>query len=182
MPPKTQQSPSAAEFRPSSLAEWKRHSTMDVILSSGTGVTIRALTIDELAAQGGIPDELLHVALLEQVPGGVVAEIHRRLQEGDADSLQAANKLSQDNLKLRDRLVLAAIVSPRLKAADLKGIDPFDRAMIAEFAQRKRTLDAAGRRVGAQALDTFRIVAEEHGCAPDCPACQTTARRVFGLQ
>lgn len=175
-------SKTTTEFRPSSLADWKKSSTIDVVLGSGAHVTIRPLTLDELAANGALPDDLLRVAMLEQIPGGVVSEIAEQLQKGDPDSLKAAKKLSEDNLQLRDRVVLAAVVAPKLKPADLQHLDPFDKSMIAEFAQRRRTIDAAGRRVGAHALDTFRVVAEEHGCPPDCPACNATARRVFSLQ
>jgi hypothetical protein len=150
--------------------------------SSTANVTIRPLTLDELAAQNGLPDDLLRVALLEQIPGGVVAEIADKIEKGDAASLAAAKKLSDDNLKLRDRIVLAAVVAPKLTARDLAGLDPFDKAEIAGFAQRRETVDAAGRRVGADALDTFRIVGEEHGCPPNCEACAASARRVFGLQ
>ena len=169
-------------WKASSLAEWKRRSTIDVTLGSLTNVTIRPLTLDELAAQDGLPDDLLRVALLEQIPGGVVAEISRQIEAGDEKSLAAAKKLSDDNLKLRDRIVLAAVVAPKLTAKDLAALDPFDKAEIAAFAQRRETVDAAGRRVGAEALDTFRIVGEEHGCSPNCPACAASARRVFGLQ
>lgn len=182
MPSTKQETPSASDWKPSSLADWKRRATMDVTLSSGARVTIRALTLDELAANDALPDDLIRVAMLEQIPGGVVTEISEQLKKGDADSLAAAEKLSKDNLALRDRVVLAAVVTPRLAAKDLNGLDPFDKADIAAFAQRRLTVDAAGRRVGADALDTFRIVAEEHGCPADCAACAASARKVFGLQ
>ena len=43
-------SKTTTEFRPSSLADWKKSSTIDVVLGSGAHVTIRPLTLDELAA------------------------------------------------------------------------------------------------------------------------------------
>lgn len=170
------------DWKPSTLAEWRRRSTMDVTLSSGANVTVRPLTLDELAAVDALPDDLIRIVLLEQIPGGVVAEIGAQLEKGDPASLAAARKLSEDNLKLRDRIVLTAVVTPKLTAKDLAGLDPFDKAEIAAFAQRRLNVDAAGRRVGADALDTFRIVSEEHRCPPSCEACQTSARRVYGLQ
>lgn len=179
--PATPESP-PSEFTPSTLEELKAGRRMAIVLDSGRSVVIRSLTLDELAAEEGLPDDLFHIALLDGLPGGVVGKIAEQLEAGDPASLEQAAKLSRDNLALRDRLVLAAVVEPKLTLADVKDLDPFDRATIALFAQRRRTIDAAGRRVGAQALDTFRIFDQEHGCPPDCPACQATARRVFNLQ
>lgn len=144
-------------FAPSSLAEWKRNSTMDVTLPSGTRVQVRTLTLDELAGMNGLPEDLLRVALLEQAsPGGVVAAIGRKLAAEDPESLKDAHDLSKANVELVNRLVVAAVVAPKLKAADVKSLDPFDRDMIAQLAQRRITHDAAGKQVGADALDSFR--------------------------
>lgn len=169
-------------WKPSSLADWKKRATMDVTLTSGANVTIRALTLDELAAANGLPDDLIHVALLEQTAGGVTGKIAEHLDRAKPTDLADAKKLSNATLQLRDRLVLAAVVAPKLTAKDLAVLDPFDKAEIAAFAQRRLTVDAAGRRVGADALDTFRIVREEHGCAEGCEACAQAARRVYGVQ
>jgi hypothetical protein len=185
MPTKTDknQHSSAPDWTPSSLADWKRRATMDVTLSSGARVRLRALTIDELAAADGLPNDLVRVALLEQLPGGVVAEIAGHLEnDDDPAAFAAAQKLSQDTMLLRDRLVLLAVVEPQLTERDLAKIDPFDKAEIAEYAQRKRVVDSAGRRVGADALSTFRTLAEEHACDPDCPACAAAIQRICGVQ
>jgi hypothetical protein len=175
MPTKQTTRSSAAEPAITSLADWKAGARMRPTLSSGRTVQIRALTLDELAAADGLPDDLLRVALLEQVPGGVVAEIARQLEEGDPGSLAAAKKLSEDNLKLRDRIVLEAVIAPALKPKDLAELDPFDKAEIAEFAQRRRTIDATGRPLGSDLNSYLRAWRETHGCGFDCPHCHAVS-------
>jgi|SRR5581483_3324073 len=174
------QQSATSEWKPSSLADWKRRATMDVTLGSGARVILRALTLDDLG--DALPNDLVRIALLDQIPGGVVSQIAMHLDAGDDEALAAAQKLSDDNLRLRDEIVLRAVVSPQLRPKDLAELDPFDKAEIVEYAQRKRVVDSAGRRVGADALSTFRTIAEEHGCAPDCEACAAAARRVSGVQ
>jgi hypothetical protein len=138
----------------SSLAEAKRNTQIDITAPSGTQYTIRPLTLDDLASENGLPDDLLRAALLEMVPGGLVMEISEKLRLGDTESLQAARKLSQDTVRLRDRIVLRAILAPAVKEKDLPALDPFDKEMIAAIAQRKLSEDATGKKVGAQ-LATF---------------------------
>lgn len=140
--------------QPDSLAEVKRRARFVVTCTSGASYELRALTLDDLAAEDALPDDLIRVALLEaHSPGGVSGAIASHMQHDREDD---AMKLSADLLKLRDRLVLKAVVTPKLKPADVQHLDPFDRHEIAEFAQRQRNVDAAGRQVGADSLDTFR--------------------------
>lgn len=141
-----------------SLADWKKHSLMQVTLPSGAQVTVRAVTLDELFAEGAVPEDLVHVALLNMQPGGLVRKMAEHEAANEPDK---RDKLSRDNLTLRDRLVLRAVVQPKLTEADLGDLDVYDKAMIAQLAQRLRVEDAAGRRVGADALDTFRAVASQ---------------------
>lgn len=164
----------------STLAEAKRGALIDMTGPSGTRYTVRALTLDDLVAEEALPDDLVRVALLDMIPGGVVAEIMTKLQ--DPKSLKEAEKLSQDTVKLRDRLVLRAIVAPKVAARDIAGLDPYDKELIAQIAQRKVVLDAAGRRVGADALETFRALAEEWSVDPDSQAFASAVRKVAGLQ
>lgn len=147
-------------FKASSLADWKERSRMEVTLPSGANAVLRTLTLDELASKEGLPDDLLHVAWLEQLPGGAAAEIARRYEEGDKRALAQAQKLAEARRELRDRLVLAAVVSPRITAKDVALLDPADREMIADLVQRRENVDAAGRRVGADRLDSFRGVCD----------------------
>lgn len=141
-----------------SLSAWKKRSLMQVTLPSGAQVLLRAVTLDELFAEEAMPEHLIQAAVLSMQPGGVVRKIAAHVAAGEHDE---ADRLSRDNVGLRDRLVLRAVVEPRLTEDDLADLDVFDKAMIAELAQRVRVTDAAGRRVGADALDTFRTVASQ---------------------
>lgn len=142
--------------------EWRYRSRIPVTLPSGMQVEIRPLTLDELASQEALPDELLRVAFLHTA-GAFEATLGEILSKQTPESLEEATKLSQESLRLRDRLCLAAIVGPPEVADALKAdpsaldlVDPFDKAMVADIAQRQLAEDAAGRRVyGVQPLATF---------------------------
>jgi hypothetical protein len=152
--------PKMPAFKPSSLAEWKTRSRMEVTLPSGANAVLRTLTLDELAGKEALPEDLLHAAWLEQLPGGAAAHIAGLYEKGDKAALRKAQEIVEARRDLRDRLVLASVVSPRLTAKDLPQIDPADREMIADLAQRRQNVDAAGRRIGADRLDSFRSVCE----------------------
>lgn len=153
------------------LAEWKQRRRLDVTLPSGMPITMRTLTLDELAAEDGIPDDLVRIALMEMTPGGLVGQIAVELQKADKEALNRAKKLSEDNLRLRDRLCLRAILDPVMTAEDVAELDGFDKEMIAGIASRRIEFDAADRRVsGVTPISTFQLVADECGCGADCPA------------
>lgn len=128
----------------SSLAEAKRNATVNMIASSGTKYSVRPLTLDELAAEEGLPDDLLRVAIIDKVPGGIVAEQVELLRKGNAESLANARKLSQDTVALRDRIVLRSVQAPKLKPGDLPELDPYDLHEIAMVAQHRLAVDEDG--------------------------------------
>lgn len=145
-----------SDATPDSLAAVQRKTCPTIVCPSTAAFEIRALTLDELAADEALPDDLLRVALVEShAPGGVSAEIAAAAGRDDVDE---ARRLSRALLELRDRIVHKAVVKPALTLAQVKKLDPYDKAMIVEFAQRQRSIDAAGREVGADTLDTFRRV------------------------
>lgn len=151
------------EPEPDSLATWKRNSTVTATGPSGTRFSIRPLTLDELASEDALPDDLLRVALLEwsrDVTGGVMGEVASNLKKGDKASLDAVRKLSKDNLSLRNRIIVKSLVKPRVTEKELAALDPYDKEMIAAISQRQRTVDATGKRVGADALDNFRAACQ----------------------
>lgn len=137
----------------SSLSDWKARSLMRVALPSGATVTLRALTLDELAAEDALPDDLVRVAMLNMRPGALAMQLAEHVNAGDREK---ADELSRANLDLRNRIVLAAVVDPKITADDLADIDPYDKAMIAQLAQRLIDTDAEGVRVGADSLEPFR--------------------------
>lgn len=163
------------------LAEWKARRRLDVTLPSGMPITMRTLTLSELAVADGLPDDLIRLALVEMQPGGIVGEIGAELQKSDEGALERAKKYAEDNLALRDRLILAAVLDPVMNEDDVRELDGFDKEMIAGIASRQLEFDAIGRRVGSEPLSTFRVFAATHHeqlSAEDCPACEE-ARRQF---
>lgn len=155
-----------------SLAEAKRRRLIHAELPSGLRVVMRSLTLDDLVALDGLPDDLVRIALLEIAPGGVAGAIAEELRKADKEALARARKLSEDQNQLRDRLVLAAVLEPKLTEKDLTDLDSFDKVMVAEIAQHKLAFDAAGRRIGPEPVDTFRIHGAHHGCAEGCEKCE----------
>ena len=159
----------------SSVAEAKRNARIDITGPSGTRYSLRALTLEDLIVIDGLPQDLLHAALLEMtpartilrpdgsidtIPGGIVGEIAEKTRLGDPEQLEQARKLSQATVALRDRIVLEAVVAPRLKPADLADLDPFDKEMIVGIAQRRIVVDAEGKQVGADELAPFRAAGQ----------------------
>lgn len=145
-------------FTPDTLAAWERNSLMNVTGPSGTKFTILSLTLDDLAAEDALPDDLLRVAMIEaHVDGGLSGEITDLIRKGDKKSLDQMRALSKATLELRDRIVRRALVKPAVRtAAALAKLDPYDKHMIAAISQRQANRDATGKRVGADTLDTFR--------------------------
>lgn len=140
------------------LEEAKAKTLMNVTLPTGARFTLRAVTLDELFAEDAVPEDLVQVAVLSLQPGALVRRMASHVDEGDTD---AADKLSRDNLALRDRLVLRSVVAPTIDEADLAELDPYDKSMIAMLAQRLIDTDAEGRKVGADSLATFRSACVE---------------------
>lgn len=156
---RTTEIPSAPEA--DTFAAWERNSLITATGPSGTTFTFISLTLDDLAAEDALPDDLLNVAMMEaHRAGGVSSKIAALLDEGGKASLDEVRALSKATLELRDRLVRRALVKPAVKtAASLKRLDPYDKHMIAAISQRQLNVDATGRRVGADALGTFREAA-----------------------
>lgn len=168
-------------FKASTLAEWKKSATMDVTLTSGTRVTLRALTLDELAAAEALPDDLLRVVVLDQM-GALMKERARLLNTGKPADAAEERKLAAATLEVRDRIVLAAVVAPKLTAKDVKDLDSFDKEEIAEFAQRRRNVDATGKEVGADRLGFFRTTCRILGRSETDPARKALLMELADLQ
>ena len=166
----------------SSYEEIQKLRLIYATLPTGAQMVLRALTLDELAAIEGLPDDLLKVAMLESTPGGVAGEIARVLQKDSDTSLDEAHKLSQSTAELVDRLVLAAVVEPALTAEQVTTLDGFDKAMIAAIASRRIVFDAAGKRVGVEPLETLATFRHEHSCAAACSACERTRLALSAVQ
>lgn len=143
-------------FVAGTIDEWKTRRRIPATLPSGMNVVLRTVSLHELAAEDGLPEDLLHIALLEMTPLGVSGEIAREMASQSEEALERAKKLSRDAVSLRDRLVLRAVEEPQIGPADLADLDWSDKAMIADIASRQTDVDATGRRVyGEQPIATF---------------------------
>jgi hypothetical protein len=139
-------------WKPSSLAEAKRNAVVNMTASSGTRYAVRPMTLDELLSMNAMPDDLIRIALLDNIRVGreqsaLTVEIGEKLAKGDKASLVEAQGLSRGLVDLRNRLVLAAVQAPKLKPKDLADLDPYDLDEIAMVAQHRLVVDEAGRLV-----------------------------------
>lgn len=161
-----------------SLEEWKGRRTALATLPTGLKVRLRSVTLDELAADEALPDDLVAVAVNERT-GLTAVELARRVSEDTG----SAREYSQQILRLRDKLVLRAVVEPDLTEADLDEVDPFDKDMVANIASRQTDVDATGRRVwGVEPLNTFQVFRDKHGCVEGCAACEATVLEFSQVQ
>lgn len=131
--------------------------TMDVTLPSGAKVTLRAVTLDELAVADAIPGDLMAAAILDSAD----LLLPQMLQHSRDGKEEEQRKLSRDILEVREKLVAAALVAPEPTPELLAALDGFDKLMIAELAQRKRSVDATGKVVAAQSLADFAQFRED---------------------
>jgi hypothetical protein len=130
---------------------------MNVTLPSGLKVTLRTVTLDELAVDEAIPGDLLAAAILDSAD----LLLPQMLQDVRSERLEEAQTLSRNMLALRERVCRSALVKPEASDAVMAALDQFDKQMIVELAQRKLSTDAAGKVVAAQALGDFAGFREE---------------------
>lgn len=138
---------------------------LDPIGWSGVQFQVRTLTLDEVIAAEGFPDDLVNVAVLERA-GVTVGEMARDLRDGGTEGRERVRQMSRDVLALTDRICEMAIVGWRpagsdgdyepMTADDVRDLDGHDKQMVAALCQRRSFEDAAGRRFGVATLDRFR--------------------------
>lgn len=129
----------------------KASRTMDVTLLSGAKVTLRTVTLDELAMDDAIPGDLVEVAILDSAD----LLLPSMLEAIRGQKPEEAQRLSRNAVLLADRVAKRALVAPAGSDDVIEALDGFDKKMILEIAQRKRSVDAAGKVVAAQALADF---------------------------
>lgn len=151
-------------WTPSSLEELDGLKVMQATLDSGARVLAGTVTLDELIALDAFPDDLVYIAVLEHA-GATLPEMARELRDGGENGADRVKEMSRDLLKLRDRLCLLSLQKGGYQDGDaelvFERLDSYDRAYVADLAQRRVVVDAAGRRFGAQPLSHFRDDAEE---------------------
>ncbi len=140
-----------------SLKDIQQNREMNVTLLSGAKVTLRTVTLDELAVEDAIPGDLLEVAILDSAD----LLLPRMLEEIRNERVDELQRLSARMVDLADRVALKAIVAPQPAEKVVAALDGFDKKMVLEIAQRKRSTDAVGKVVAAQALGDFEGFREE---------------------
>lgn len=167
----TESPPSSADWA-GTLDDWRMRGRHRVELPSSQRVVVRTVTLDELAAANGLPDDLVRVALAEiATDTGAAGLVAEKLRLDTPDGLKEARQIIDSLAELTRRLVVTAVVEPQLTDVTVRDLPPDDLAMIAAIATRRVQFDAAGRRVGVEPLDTFATFRREHGCDEDCPHC-----------
>lgn len=185
---KTAGSPPSAETGWASTAdEWQSAGLHNAELDSGARITFRDVSVGELIAADALPEDLLQIALLEYGDPGAGARLIAETVDLPADageeqreaSLEKAKEIGRKLVRLNHELCAAAVVEPKLTAEQVARLPFRDLEMLGGFLTRRLIFDAAGRRVGVEPLDTFRVFAEEHGHdVADCASCQAARRRM----
>jgi hypothetical protein len=167
-------------------AGWAGRAIHRAELWSGMRILFRFPTLGELIATGELPERLLELALLEYGDPGrsyrlIGAQAEQALDEQKSDEERQAAKdradqFGRDLATLNRELCALALVEPKLTAEELSEVPLQDLEMLAGFINRTVVMDAAGRRIGIEPLDTFRQFRDKHGCGEDCQACEATRR------
>lgn len=143
----------------SSTDELAQLQIMKITLESGARVLAGTVTLDELIADEALPDDLLMAAVVENA-GRTSAEMVSELAAQDEGFRERTRDLARNRLRVFDRLALRALKKGGYSDGEAERVfellDNYDRATLAYIAQRKLFVDAAGRRFGVEALDSFR--------------------------
>jgi hypothetical protein len=166
------------------------------ILPSGRKAVYRDVSLFDLQRLESLPTELREHVVQEWAHPGTLAELaiapFEALKElekkptkkqeaaAEAEFFRVTDLIGQVNLQL----VALALVEPAMTVEQLRQIPTPDLEMLSSLISRKTAVDHVGRRVGAVALDWFRVVTAAHGleCAPDCNACQAAGWTLSTVQ
>lgn len=168
---------------------WHALGVHHATLPSTMQITFRRLPLGWLIVHGALPDHLRELAAAEYADPGAGAErMHAAYLEAGPEptdeQLEAADatarKIGTDLAELNREICAAALVAPQLTADELADprVPVEDLEMLAGFLTGLVHLDAAGRLVGVEPIDTFRVIREEHGCPSGCKGCSGTRRRL----
>jgi hypothetical protein len=175
-----QREPSApASTPPSSVsdraAEWAKKAVHRITLESGMEVEIRLPDLAILIEGDALPERLRTVAA-ELWQTGAPALVGAPDGEGPPSlDMEMVKGLAA----LRRHLAAMCLVDPPLSAEELQssGVPAEDIDLLASIAMRERDTDARGVKLGVMPLSRFDTFREEHGCPPDCPACEAVSGR-----
>lgn len=181
--PRERTSPAKNDWVAGTASAWKkRGGPHRITLPSGQRVLARVLGLGSLARLDGLPEDLvdavvLHVVNLEH--GGLPAVIAAELGNVNTDPEIAARVSQRISAfgRLTKYLVAEALVEPKLTVAELEEIPEDDLEMLMRIVTGRQQFDAAGVRIGVEALDAWATFRHAHGCdklgsdAP-CEACK----------
>lgn len=185
MPTKRTASAAANGKWAGSLADWKRRAgPHNATLKSGQRVTFRVLGLGELALLDAVPDHLRELVALHQLnrgAGGIDAVIAREMLDVQTDPSKAAEfqQRLRDLAEVTKRLVVEALVEPKVTLDDLDGLPWEDLEELMRLCTGQLPFDSAGVRVGVEALDAWATFREEHRCPDEgCEACARAQGRL----
>lgn len=130
------------------VASWKKAGLHDVMLPSGTTITIKIPDLPALIEAGEIPQNLLDVAMLAAngTPPTISAEAMGKERE------------------FTERLVRITVVEPALSEEDVKSIPFEDKDKIVALATRQHDFDSEGNHIGgldkSEKFRKFRQIGE----------------------
>jgi hypothetical protein len=181
---------SSSEPRVTTAEQWAA-AVLEAELPSGARVRFRFPSLAEIVELGELPPDLLEIAVAEWKSPGSAAELaaepfEQLPDEPSEEQLEqasaAAREVSEKIAGLNRELIARALVEPAMTAAQLQSVPYSDLEYLTRIINRAEPFDAAGRRIGPEPISTFRVFAEAHDCAADCPACETSRRNVSALQ
>ena len=126
------------EHKAATLAGWKKAAVHYPTLPSGVRVGIKIPDLPAVISSGGIPQNLLDVAL------GVASK--------GPESQTPSKELIGEQAEFADHLVKVTVVEPKLSDTDLNDIPYEDKVMLVEFATRQRDIDALGEHIAGLPL------------------------------
>lgn len=170
--------------------EWSRRAgPHNVTLSSGQQVTFRILGLQSLVRLDGLPDDLtaavaLHVANLER--GGLSAVIGEHMEKAISDPAEAekALALTKQLGDLTVELVAAALVEPKMSAAQLRDPDLVpegDLEDLMRLCTGRVNFDSRGVRIGVEPISSAATFRHHHGCGEDCEGCKAALAELSSL-
>ena len=165
-------------LKPSSRAELERkRKGVLATAPSGAVYRLRSMDLTRHALAGGLPAHLIQLGLAGK-------EGLKRVFEEMAEAEGAEDEVLERYAGVReymDKIVLASVMEPELKEADLGDpakldsnslVPGMDYQWIVAVGLREEDYDAQGRRLwGLEPLSKFQLFRHFHDCTEDCPGC-----------
>lgn len=163
---------------------WVKRGIHTVHLPSGAKVQIKFPDLSRLIRSNLLPEGLRAAALrqaFDDLEMPAPADATPMTEEQRKTQIEERFKMAQELVELVDFLLLEMMVEPKLTREEVGEIPGEDRDMLAAIAQRERSVDARGVRLGVAPLEAFHEFREFHGCDEHgdagCPSCKALQQR-----